>query len=107
MRQNGLPVQVNTKENNWPPRRDAAKKTLMRLRINDIPRTRWFHDCVSAARYPKRDAETSQSTSPINMPVHDWTSHHRTQLEFFSVNYRPKRKEEPRNEESPIATLFY
>lgn len=107
LRQHGLPVTVNTQENNWPPRRDAAKRTLMKLRINDNERTRWFHECVSSARYPKRDAETSQSTTPLNMPVHDWTSHHRTQLEFFSVNYRPRKKEEPRVEESPIATLFY
>lgn len=107
MRQHGLPVTVNTQENDWKSRRDAAKRILMKLRINDNERTRWFHECMTSARYPKRDAETSQSTSPIRMPVHDWTSHHRTQLEFFAVNYRPQRKDEPRSEESPIASLFY
>jgi hypothetical protein len=109
MRNNGLPVQVNTKENDWLPRRDAAKSILAKLRIHDTPQTRWFHECVSSSRYPKRDPDTSQSTSPIRLPVHDWTSHHRTQLEFFGVNYRPKKSDEEdrRREDSPIATLFY
>jgi hypothetical protein len=86
----GLHVQVNERENDWPSRKDAAKRLLTHLRINDTLGNRWFVDCVSSARYPKRDEETSQSVTPISKPVHDWTSHHRTQMEFFSVNYRPK-----------------
>jgi hypothetical protein len=85
----GLQVFVNVRENAWKPRWTATKRILPRLRINDTPGTKWFIDCVSSARYPKRDEETSQSVTPIMQPVHDWTSHHRTQLEFFSVNYRP------------------
>lgn len=100
LRNNGIPVQVNTELNDWVPRRDAAKGVLRRLRINDTPRNAWFIECLKNARYPKRP-EDSQSTSPIQKPVHDWTSHHRTQLEFFSVNYRPRkleRKARPRAE---------
>lgn len=89
----GLRVQVNNKENDWKSRKDAAKRLLTHLRINDTPRTKWFIECVSSARYPKRDEETSQSTSPIMMPVHDWSSHHRTQMEFFGVNYSPQNIE--------------
>ncbi len=84
----GLNVSVNTRENDWKSRKDASKRLLTHLRINDTPRTKWFIECVSSARYPKRDEETSQSVTPINKPVHDWTSHHRTQMEFFAVNYR-------------------
>lgn len=83
----GIYVETNDKENEWIPRRDSAKRVLMNMRINDTPRTRWFIDCLSSARYPKREEETSQAVTPISKPVHDWTSHHRTQLEFFSVNY--------------------
>jgi hypothetical protein len=82
-------VQTNDKENEWKPRRDAAKRILRRLKINDTPRTRWFIDCITNASYPKRDDE-SQSVQPISKPIHNWTSHHRTQLEFFAVNYRTK-----------------
>ncbi len=92
-RKYNIVVQTNDKENNWIPRRDAAKRILSRLRINDTPRTKWFIECVSSARYPKRDEETSQSVTPISKPVHDWTSHHRTQLEFFAVNYNSERRD--------------
>lgn len=86
----GLSVQINTRENDWPSRKDAAKRLLTHLRINDTARNKWFIECVSSARYPKREEETSQSVTPIVKPVHDWTSHHRTQMEFFAVNYSSK-----------------
>lgn len=105
--QNGLPVTVNTLENEWAPRRDATKKLLQRLRINDNPRTKWWYECMKSARYPKRDPETSQSTEAIKKPVHDWTSHHRTQLEFFAVNYRPVKKQPQAHREAPVNTLIY
>lgn len=83
----GIYVQVNEKENDWLPRRDATKRLLPRLQVNDTPRTRWWHECMKLAHYPKRPEE-SQATTPIVKPVHDFTSHHRTQTEFFAVNYK-------------------
>lgn len=83
----GIYVMVNEKENEWIARRDATKRFLPRLRVNDTPGTRWWQTCISSAHYPKR-AEESQATSAIVKPVHDWTSHHRTQTEYFSVNYK-------------------
>jgi hypothetical protein len=98
MASNGLPVKVNTLENDWLARRDATKGFLRKLRINETPRTKWFIECMSNARYPKRPDE-SQTTTPIMKPVHDWTSHHRTQIEFFSVNYKPRKGErQPRKQ---------
>jgi len=91
----GIYVQTNDQENDWPSRRDAAKRLLSNLRVNDTPRTRWFIEAVSAARYPKRDEETSQSVTPISKPVHDWTSHHRTQMEYFAVNYNSEGSDDP------------
>jgi hypothetical protein len=79
-------VQVNTKQNDWIPRRDETKKLLVKLRVNETDGTTWWKECVKSARYPKRE-DTSQATSAIAKPVHDWTSHHRTQTEFFAVNY--------------------
>lgn len=102
-RKYGIIVQTNDAENNWIPRRDAAKRVLSRLRINDTPRTRWFIECISSARYPKRDEETSQSVTPISKPVHDWTSHHRTQMEFFAVNYNSQRNDSGGAVSSPYA----
>ncbi len=88
-------VQTNDMENDWPTRKNATKRLLSHFRINDTPGTRWFVDCIASARYPKREEETSQSVTPISKPVHDWTSHHRTQLEFFCVNYHSEGTHEP------------
>ena len=86
--EHGIDVQVNEQENEWVARRDAAKRMLPRLVINDTPRTQWWLECMKNARYPKRDEETSQAVNAVSKPVHDWTSHHRTQFEYFCVNYK-------------------
>lgn len=108
LEQKEIYVQINTQENDWPSRRDAAKKLLVHLRVNDTERTRWFYECVKMARYPKRDPETSQQVTPVKQPVHDWTSHHRTELEFFAVNYYG---EDPEDEkpmaEAPMSSMMY
>lgn len=83
----GIDVQVNDMENDWIPRRDATRRLFTRLVANDTNGTRWWAECIKNAHYPKRE-ETSQAVTPITKPVHDWTSHHRTQTEFFSVNYK-------------------
>lgn len=84
----GINVQTNDLMNDFQSRLNETKRLMARLRVNDTPRTRWWHQCVTSSVYPKRE-ETSQATNPIAKPVHDWTSHHRTQTEFFSVNYKP------------------
>lgn len=101
----GIIVNSNTMLNDFPSRRDETKRLLMNTRVNDTPGTRYWHTCITSAVYPER-SETSQSTTETNKPVHDWTSHHRTQTEFFAVNYkkpttmkpkRPQRRPRPLN----------
>ena len=86
--EHGIDVQTNDAENNWVPRRDAAKRMLPKLVVNDTPRTQWWMECMKNSHYPKRDEDTSQAVNEVSKPVHDWTSHHRTQFEFFCVNYK-------------------
>lgn len=97
-------VQSNTKDNDYQSRRDETKRLLKRVRVNDTPRTRYWKLCVQSAAYPEK-AQNSQSTSEVVKPVHDWTSHHRTQTEFFAVNYRNPQKSSPpppRRRQQPI-----
>lgn len=49
-----------------------------------------FIDAIENARFPKR-VDTSQATSAIIHPIHDWTSHFRTALEFYAVNENLKK----------------
>lgn len=83
----GVIVMSNDKENDFKSRRDATKRLLPKTQANNTPGVLWAIECLKLAHYPKR-SEESQSTSPIVKPVHDFTSHHRTSTEFFSVNYK-------------------
>lgn len=86
LKKKGIIVQSNTVDNDFATRRDAAKRFLVKVQVNDTPSNKWAVDCWRLAHYPKR-AEESNSTSAIKKPVHDYTSHHRTSMEFMAVNY--------------------
>ncbi len=54
-------------------------QALNRIVVN--PANTDFISAIQNARYPNRP-ENSQSTSENTKPVHDWTSHFRTSLEY-------------------------
>lgn len=83
----GIYVQTNTKSNDFASRRENTKIMLQGgFDVNDTPGTRMWMECLDNARYPQR-LETSQATSSVNLPIHDWTSHHRTATEYYAVNF--------------------
>lgn len=82
----GIYVQVNTADNDFSSRRDAAKRFLPKVQVNDTETNRWTVDCWRLAHYPKK-REESNATTGVTKPVHDYTSHHRTSMEFMAVNY--------------------
>lgn len=69
-----------------PQERNKQEQILI-TRTN-LYRIRYNENCLDLAsaimnaRYPER-SETSQSTAIINKPIHDWTSHWRTTIEYF------------------------
>lgn len=78
-------VQCVTK-NDFYIRREKTKVLLQNgIEINANPRTEFLYECLKMARYPER-AEDSQATTPIALPIHDFTSHYRTSVEYFCVN---------------------
>lgn len=86
-------VQTNRKANSFYARREATKVLLQKgIEVNQTPdvigMNGWL-DSIDQARYPKREA-TSQATTPVALPIHDWTSHHRTATEYLAVNYAPE-----------------
>ena len=68
----------------WKDLRDKTQLLIRRLDINE-KRNEYFLSCLRMARYPEK-REGSQSTQPITKPIHDWTSHFRTALEYFADN---------------------
>jgi hypothetical protein len=78
-------VQSITK-NDFPFRREITKVALQTgIEINSTPRNEYFLEAIKSARYPQRK-EDSQATTPIVDPIHDWTSHPRTAMEYFFIN---------------------
>jgi hypothetical protein len=74
-------------KNDFATRREKTKVRLQNgIEINSNVRTEYFHECIKSARYPQRE-ETSQATTPIALPIHDWTSHFRTSMEYFFINF--------------------
>lgn len=81
----GVFVQSITK-NDFFSRRETTKVYLQKgIEINQNVRTENFYEAIKSARYPQRE-EASQATTPIAQPIHDWTSHARTSMEYFFVN---------------------
>lgn len=78
-------VQSQSK-NDFYSRRELTKVGIQEgFEIRSNPRNEYFLEAIKSARYPVRD-ETSQATTPIALPIHDWTSTHRTVLEYFFAN---------------------
>jgi hypothetical protein len=85
-------VQTRPEANDFTTRKEKTKVWLQKgVEINDTPRNRLWLEKIEYARYPQR-VETSQATGPITLPIHDWTSHARTSMEYFFVNV-----EQPKN----------
>ena len=68
------------------PSERSKVEQIMKTRTN-IHRIRYTENCLDFAsailnaRYPERK-DTSNSTSKALLPVHNWTSHYRTALEY-------------------------
>ncbi len=73
-----------------------TRTNIYKIRYNDNCLD--FASAIMNARYPER-SETSQSTSVQASPIHDWTSHARTALEYMFTFF----KENPLTEKKKVA----
>lgn len=60
-----------------------VKQNMDRFQVN-IPQCDEFISAIQNATYPKR-SEDSQATTANTVPVHNWTSHYRTALEYLTM----------------------
>lgn len=69
------------------PQERKKEEQILKTRTN-LYRIRYNENCldfasaIMNARYPER-SENSQSTKAFTLPIHDWTSHGRTSLEYL------------------------
>lgn len=80
-------IHINTKPNmnTFEARYHSTKLFLREIEGINLPACLQASDAISEARFPER-SEESQAVSGITKPIHDWTSHYRTSLEFRAVN---------------------
>lgn len=57
-----------------------TRTNIYRIQYNDYCKD--FASAIMNARYPERKEDTNRTT-PFTKPVHNWTSHYRTALEYF------------------------
>ena len=82
----GIFVQTSPESNTFQIRKEKTKVLLQKgIEVNDTPGTKLYVASMKFARYPQR-SENSQATTPVMLPIHDWTSHHRTATEYLAVN---------------------
>jgi len=82
----GIFMQTSPDANTFAIRKEKTKVFLQKgIEVNDTPGTKIWVSSMKFARYPQRN-ENSQATSPITLPIHDWTSHHRSGTEYLAVN---------------------
>lgn len=82
----GIYVQTKPEANHFHMRKEQTKRMLQNgIEINKTRGTDQWMECMKNARFPQR-GESSEAVTPINLPVHDWTSHHRTSTEYFAIN---------------------
>lgn len=84
----GINVNFREQWQDFQKRKTAAKLCMQDgIDLNDNPRTRYFHLCMTSAAYPRvkdRGVELTRSVKP----KHDWTSHYRSAMEYLSLGVR-------------------
>jgi ribosomal protein S16 len=82
----GVYIQTKPESNDFITRREKTKVWLQRgIEVNDTQRNKDWLEKIKNARYPQ-PSENSQATSEVAKPIHDWTSHARSSMEYFCVN---------------------
>lgn len=72
----------NTKDNPKTTQIMKTRSNIHRLRVNE--RCMDFISAIQNAKYPDV-AEWTSRIWPVDMPIHDWTSHYRTALEYMTI----------------------
>ena len=90
----GIVILTNTKiAQDYGERKRKTELGIKRIEGVNYPHCKHGFEGVANARFPPRKS-SSQSTSAISKPIHDWTEAPRSALEYFFVNEPPFFEEE-------------
>lgn len=102
--EHGIYVTTNYKKFKIVARYDDTYKLIRRLAVSD--ECTEFNDAITNARWNLPEDEMG-ALPKAQEPIHDWTSHARTALEYFAVNepFAKKEKEEEKEDEDAKPTF--
>ena len=81
----GIYVNWEERWKEFPTRKTAVKMRVRQgVELNQSPDTEYFSMCIEQAAYPKVRRQGEDEVRSIK-PNHDWTSHHRSALEYLCL----------------------
>lgn len=86
-------VQTRPDANTFEARWQTTKLFLRRVEGWNAETCLPLHDAMTNARFPAKRPE-SEATSTPTKPIHDWTSHFRTAVEYAAVNAHGREQRE-------------
>lgn len=86
LRDHGIVVNFREDAKDFQTRKTETKLLMRRLVVNDSPDTDDFRMAIENACYPKVRRGGEEQVSSVK-PLHDYTSHFRSALEYLAVNY--------------------
>jgi hypothetical protein len=85
LRDAGIYVNWEDRWKEFPTRKTAVKMRVRQgVEINQSPDTEYFSMCIEQAAYPKVRRQGEDEVRGVK-PNHDWTSHHRSALEYLCL----------------------
>lgn len=108
-RAHGLHVVTKPEAQRFKERFTRTQMLLPDLEVNlvedsDIDDCAELDEAILNARFPERGADAT-TTSEILKPIHNWTSHYRSALEYLAVNL-PRRRMGLRRRPAPVRARY-
>ena len=95
LKQHGIHVNFREEAKDFQTRKTATKLLLRDVRVNDTDRTKDLSVAMENAAYPKVTRQGKKEIISLK-PLHNWTSHFRSAVEYFAVNYNKYSKSRAR-----------
>jgi len=90
-KRHGVTIVTRPEAQKFPERYHATQLFLRQIEGVNLPACELLDLAIQNARFPERRAD-SRSTAALERPIHNWTSHGRSALEYLAVNLVRRRE---------------
>ncbi|HEC65580.1 MAG TPA: hypothetical protein ENI23_09810 [bacterium] len=95
LKQYGIIVNFREDAKDFQKRKNETKLLLRELVVNENERTKELGLAMENAQYPEIRGGGGTDVRSVK-PIHDWSSHYRSSVEYFAVNYATGRSRKTR-----------